>query len=397
MGDFIKRGFIDFKTLAPVYIGCGKTAGKKEYLFDQGSGTIEILQIDKVFSRLTKLGLVNEFEKYLLATDREQRETGYDLYDFVKRNRIPASEYVTWSEEIVRVADSDINYHSIKDINLFVRNEQGLPYIPASGFKGMLRTALETKYYLQNREEANSMASQIRRQVQELQPGYDGGVRYPRRDKFLKEEDSEIDVASMHRALFEPQERESAEKNLRNQKNDIMRGVLVGDSAPLSWDDMCICQKIDLTKDDEERPLNVLREAIRPGVRIRIPISIDTKVCSFTMADIIAAIRMFNENYLKVFSSKFSTAPITRGNSTTFYLGGGTGYVSKTVTYGILNRADDVRTVSKIIDATLSDKGRREHGHHRDAERGVSPHMIKCTRYNDQLMQMGACCVVQYG
>ena len=68
MGEFIKRGYIDFKTLAPVYIGCGRTAGKKEYLFDQWSGTIEILQIDKVFSRLTKLGLVNEVEKYLLVT-----------------------------------------------------------------------------------------------------------------------------------------------------------------------------------------------------------------------------------------------------------------------------------------------------------------------------------------
>ncbi len=135
-------------------------------------------------------------------------------------------------------------------------------------------------------------------------------------------------------------------------------------------------------------------------VGIRIPVSIDTidtKVCNFAMVDIIAAIRMFNENYLKVFSGKFSTASITRGNPTTFYLGGGTGYVSKTVTYGILNRADDVRIVSKIIDGTLSDKGQREHGNHRDAERRVSPHMIKCTRYNNQLMQMGACCVVQYG
>ena len=398
MGEFIKRGYIDFKTLAPVYIGCGRTAGKKEYLFDQWSGTIEILQIDKVFSRLTKLGLVNEFEKYLLATEKEEQyETGRDLLGFVKKNRIPASEYTTWSDEIVRVADSDISYHSIKDINLFVRNEQGLPYIPASGFKGMLRTALETKYYLQDHEEAESMAAKIRQQVLQPQTGPDGRVRYPRREQFLKQEDSDIDVASMHQAIFEPQDGESAAKSLRNQKNDVMRGVLVGDSAALSWDDMCICQKIDLAKNDEERKLNVLREAIKPGIRIRMPIAIDTKVCKFTMTDIIAAIRMFNENYLKAFSGKFSTAPITRGNATTFFLGGGTGYVSKTVTYGILNRADDVRTVSKIIDATLNDKGRREHGHNRDAEKGVSPHMIKCTRYNDQLMQMGACCVVQYG
>ena len=200
----------------------------------------------------------------------------------------------------------------------------------------------------------------------------------------------------MHQELFEPQEGESPFKNLRNQKNDIMRGVLVGDSASLSWDDMCICQKIDLTTDGEERKLNVLREAIKPDVRIRIPVFIDTKVCKFTMEDIIAAIRMFNENYLKAFANKFGSVPMTREDATTFFLGGGTGYVSKTVTYGLLTKADDVGVVSAIIDATLNDRGRREHGHYRDARKGVSPHMIKCTRYDDRLMQMGACCVIQY-
>ena len=398
MGDYIKRGYIDFKTLAPVYIGCGRTVGKKEYLFDQTTGTIEILQIDKVFSRLTELGLMNEFEKYLLATEREEQyETGRDLYGFVKKNRIPYREYATWSDEIVRVADSDISYHSIKDINLFVRNERGLPYIPASGFKGMLRTALETRHYLQKREEAGAMADQIRQQVRQAQDDERRTGHFPRRDIFLKQEDSDIDVASMHQELFDPQDGESSYKNLRNQKNDIMRGVLVGDSAPLSWDDMCICQKVDLTTDGEEQPLNVLRESIKPGVNIRMPISIDTRVCKLTIADIVAAIRIFNENYLKVFASKFGSAPITRGNSTTFFLGGGTGYVSKTVTYGILTKAEDVEVVSTIIDVTLNNKARREHGHSRDARKGVSPHIIKCTRYNDRLMQTGACCVIQYG
>lgn len=397
MGEFIKRGYIDFKTLAPVYIGCGRTAGKKEYLFDREKGTINILQMDKVFSRLTQLGLVDEFEEYLLKDEEEeQSEAGEDFYSFVKDNCIPVSEYTTWSKEIVYVADPDLTEHSIKDIDLFVRNEKGLPYVPASGFKGMLRTALEMKYCLLNREEALLLESNIKRELGRAQRDLEEKKFYPNKKRFLNRVDSEIDMKSMHQEIFEPTKREPKIDNLRNQKNDVMRGLLVGDSAALSWDDMCVCQKIDLSEDDKERKPNVLREAIKPGVRIRIPISIDTKVCRFTMADIIAAIRMFNENYIKVFAGKFSTAPITRGKSTTFFLGGGTGYVSKTVIYGILNRADNVSTVSKIIDATLNDKERCQHGHYRDAKRGVSPHMIKCTRYKNQLMQMGACCVVQY-
>ena len=81
---------------------------------------------------------------------------------------------------------------------------------------------------------------------------------------------------------------------------------------------------------------------------------------------------------------------------TTFFLGGGTGYVSKTVTYGILSEKDAVDQVSRIINATLNNCTRQEHGHRNDVRKGVSPHILKCTKYKGRLMQMGACCVTKY-
>ena len=101
--------------------------------------------------------------------------------------------------------------------------------------------------------------------------------------------------------------------------------------------------------------------------------------------------------FICVADDPFDKAPKTKGNSTTFFLGGGTGYVSKTVTYGILSGREAVDNVSKIINATLNNRARQEHGHHNDVRKGVSPHILKCTRYNGTLMQMGACCVVKYG
>lgn len=391
MTDFIKRGCIQFKTLAPVHIGCGRTVGKKEYLYDKDNGTMIILQMDKVFERICKLGLADRFEKYLLSPEEEAKREGEgDLYGFVRNNRIPEREYRTWSDEIVRVADPDMNYHSIKDINLFARNERGMPYIPASGFKGMLRTVLEMDHYLKDRDQAREMGERIKDEVEKF------SYRTPRRDKILKQEDADIDVASVHAKLYDARDRESEEKNLRDQKNDILRGLVVGDSDELSWKDMCICQKYDLNMDGVLRPFNVLRESIKPGVVIRIPIAIDTRVCRYSIEDIVSAIRSFYANYLGVFISRFSNAPRTRGNSTTFFLGGGTGYVSKTVTYGILTGEDAVDTVAKIIDATIGAKVAQKHGHGRDVEKGVSPHILKCTKYNGMLMQMGTCCVTGY-
>ena len=159
---------------------------------------------------------------------------------------------------------------------------------------------------------------------------------------------------------------------------------------------MCICQKVDINTDGEERKLNVLREAVRPGVTIRIPLSIDTRICRYTTKDILEAIKAFNQNYITQFASKYAAAPATRGNSTTFFLGGGTGYASKTITYGILTGTEAVANVAKIINNTLPPRVQREHGHHNDARKGVSPHMLKCTRYNGRLCQMGACCITKY-
>ena len=53
-------------------------------------------------------------------------------------------------------------------------------------------------------------------------------------------------------------------------------------------------------------------------------------------------------------------------------------------------------TVAKIINETLPPRVQREHGHHNDVKKNVSPHMLKCTRYNGKLLQMGACCVTKY-
>ena len=405
MNDFIKRGYIEFKTLTPVHIGCGRTVSKKEYLFDQKVGKIEILQMDRVFDRICALGLAEQFENYLLSgmngngrgysnhrnTAGAGSNAGNELIDFVRENNIPESEYSSWSEEIVPFADPGMAYHSIKDISLFVRNARGLPYVPGSGFKGMLRTILETEYYLKDRKKAERMGGRIRDKIRE------NDYRPKGRQWLLKEEDAAIDVESMHKELFAPQRNDEPPiKNIRDQKNDILRGLLVGDSDELSWDDMCICEKIDINTYGEEKKPGAYREAIRPGVTIRIPISIDTRICPYTTKDILMAIKVFYEKYNAVFTRHFKTAPAVKGNSTTFFLGGGTGYASKTVTLGILREPELAEEVARIINATLGPAAKQQHGHHNDAKKGVSPHMLKCTRYRGNLLQMGACCVTKY-
>ena len=325
MESYLYRSYIEFQTLSPVFIGGGRELNKKEYIYDRNTGSIYLVDFRKMCEGLQARNLLGAFEAYLMEDVQTQNKRqgtfqNRELFHFLKDNRVPETVYKNWYIGAVKVADKSMNMHSAKSIQMFMRNAANEPYIPGSSFKGMLRTVLETNYYLENRDEADEMVDRIH------------NARKQNRNKYLGDEDKRIDVQSIHRKMFEVYN-DNPEKTIADQNNDTLRGLLIGDSQPISLDDMCICQKIDLTIYGEQRPLNLVRECIKPGVRIRIPITIDTRICPFSMKDILNAIREFNKNYIAQFTNHFQGAPATNGNSTTFYLGGGAGYLSKTTKY----------------------------------------------------------------
>lgn len=388
MESYLYRSYIEFQTLSPVFIGGGRELNKKEYIYDRNTGSIYLVDFRKMCEGLQARHLLDAFEAYLMEDVQTQNKRqgtfqNRELFHFLKDNRVPETVYKNWYIGAVKVADKSMNMHSAKSIQMFMRNAANEPYIPGSSFKGMLRTVLETNYYLENRDEADEMADRIH------------NARKQNRNKYLGDEDKRIDVQSIHRKMFEVY-KDNPEKTIADQNNDTLRGLLIGDSQPITLDDMCICQKIDLTIYGEQRPLNLVRECIKPGVRIRIPITIDTRICPFSMKDILNAIREFNKNYIAQFTNHFQGAPATNGNSTTFYLGGGVGYLSKTVTYGVMHGDEAVKMTAEIIDQTLPEKVREKHKHYLDIRKGVSPHLLKCTLYQGKLCQMGACCVMKY-
>ena len=87
--------------------------------------------------------------------------------------------------------------------------------------------------------------------------------------------------------------------------------------------------------------------------------------------------------YIKVFVRHFMKLPHVKNE---IYLGGGSGYGTKTVAYELLDSNSRLKVVSNIMDIRFS-----KHKHKRDIEKGVSPHMLKCTRYRGELCEMGRC------
>ena len=118
--------------------------------------------------------------------------------------------------------------------------------------------------------------------------------------------------------------------------------------------------------------------------------NVDTTCLKVSPDYIQRAVNNFLKEYNDLFLSHFREEKQYR--SDIIYLGGGTGYHTKTVTNRILaDRKDRTQLTSQIIDSTLSRKIQREHKHSRDKTLGVSPHTVKCTEYDGYLQQMGPC------
>ncbi len=77
---------------------------------------------------------------------------------------------------------------------------------------------------------------------------------------------------------------------------------------------------------------------------------------------------------------------VPRNQRNLLYLGGGAGYFSKTLTYPYLGDRNGLETTSALLARSF-----RRHRHEEDVAVGISPHMEKYGRVNDQLYHFGVC------
>ena len=145
-----------------------------------------------------------------------------------------------------------------------------------------------------------------------------------------------------------------------------------GKTVPIHW------------HDDQE--INLLRECIKPGTVIKSSLTIDETECNLKIEDILDAVKLFYEQYYQVFQSKFPRCD--RGKPNTVFLGGGSGFVSKTVVYPMFGEKEGIEITKDIFDRTGVPQ---KHEHYKDTRMRVSPHILKCTRYQGKEYMMGQC------
>ena len=82
MESYLRRGYIEFLTLSPVFIGSGKELNKKEYIYDRNTGSICLVDFRKMrkmghFSSLVKL--IPGMSSLMSAIKPDDEQTAKDL------------------------------------------------------------------------------------------------------------------------------------------------------------------------------------------------------------------------------------------------------------------------------------------------------------------------------
>lgn len=383
MKNHLQTYDFELTTLAPVHIGSSQVIGKKDYLFLRKKNQLVFLDIHKMISDLIREEKDALYEEFI-SNPNDPRSLGKFLGEIgYKSNK----DWGKWEKYRVEIGDPDLmDFRNPGkkgggrriEINAFMRDAYGLPYVPGSSLKGALRTCLTTDFFTKHPDEADDVADLI---VDE--------PTYLNDRKYQQTANREMNKLAFHRQITDKREKGTA---LNEMVNDTMRGLIVSDSRPLCNEDMCVCQKIDWTMTDENA-LPTMRECIKPGVKINFTITVDPYLFQHDdkniKKDILDAINTFFQYYQDVFFNRFSDVPPVGQTQDVLYLGGGVGYVSKTATYSVFHDYEEgLQEVRRILNSRFD-----KHNHLKDK---ISPSALKCTEYNNIDYQFGPCAVTRF-
>lgn len=368
MQDYLRHYNMRITALSPIHVGDGCKLGKKEYIHMGIRKPIIVPDLNKMFQTLHAKNRDRAYAEFML---NEKNKTG--LGQWLVEQRIPESCIEAWKRYSMDPGDAFVrqsnsrNAATPKEIMTFVKDAYEMPYVPGSTIKGMLRNAVLCYRIYKN-------SSKYKAKMDALAMASNRGGK---RNIYLQKETKAIE-----NIVFNTLGRD--ERNPANAVNSILSGLIVSDSKPIEETKLILAQKIDYTLNSEEKPLPILREALKPGTFIDFELTIDTRNCNIEIEEIIAALDYFNQVSYQRFYSRFK-----RGNKTegTIWLGGGTGFLSKTILYPLYGE-QAVRITDNVFRATIG-KNYNIHKHNRDIRNGVAPHVCKCTRYNGKLYDMG--------
>lgn len=367
------------KVVTPINISDGIVLGAKDYLYDSRRQKVFFLNLHQWHMFIYKHMLLEKYESYL-ANFRDKQSLlewlqmqGYDIDDV--RTVITSEAQAT-----VNLMDNE-KKKTLNDINRHIQQPEGSLYVPGSSIKGVFRTAILYSL-LQKRQD---IKVKYWRQIQEK---ISSNYFKPYRDfnKLISDLENEF----LHTLRL-------VDGNIRsnNAVCSAMRGLQVSDTYASRNMQTAILQKVDGGFDKfgkaSPKKLPIFRECMLPKAELFFDVKIEKAVMSTiginTVDDLLKATHSFfaavTDLLQQAFEKEYQEAfqGVAAGN---MFLGGNTGFLSKTLLAMLAPDKDTAKNTIKV----LLDKSFKTHKHLL-RDKVIAPRTLKCTNYNGKLMMMG--------
>lgn len=394
------------KVVTPINIADGIVLGAKDYLYDSRRQKVFFLNLHQWHMFIYKHMLLEKYESYLSNFRDKQsllewlRMQGYDIDDV--RTVITSEAQAT-----VNLMDNE-KKKTLNDINRHIQQPDGSLYVPGSSIKGVFRTAILYKL-LQKRQDIKSKYwCYIKQQVdiieklmkEERKPRELQIMPYSVIKKKKDQATKEIDklIASLESELLHSLRlKDDKERNISN-KNAVcsaMRGLQVSDTYASRNVQTAILQKVDGGFDKfgkaSPKKLPIFRECMLPEAELFFDVKIEKAVMNTiainSVDDLLKATHSFfaavTDLLQQAFGKEYQEAfqGVAAGN---IFLGGNTGFLSKTLLAMLAPDKDNAKNTIKV----LLDKSFKNHKHLL-RDKIIAPRTLKCTNYNGKLMLMG--------
>lgn len=397
---------ICLKVVTPINIADGIVLGAKDYLYDSSRQKVYFLNLHQWHMFIYKHMLLEKYESYLANFRDKQsllewlRMQGYDIDDV--RTVITSEAQAT-----VNLMDNE-KKKTLNDINRHIQQPDGSLYVPGSSIKGVFRTAIlysllqkrqdiKSKYWCYIKQQVDIIKTLLEeeRKPRELQI-MPYSVIKKKKDQAAKEIDK-LTASLESELLHTLRLKDDKERNISN-KNAVcsaMRGLQVSDTYASRNMQTAILQKVDGGFDKfgkaSPKKLPIFRECMLPKAELFFDVKIEKAVMSTiginTVDDLLKATHSFfaavTDLLQQAFEKEYQEAfqGVAAGN---MFLGGNTGFLSKTLLAMLAPDKDTAKNTIKV----LLDKSFKNHKHLL-RDKIIAPRTLKCTNYNGKLMLMG--------
>ena len=394
------------KVVTPINIADGIVLGAKDYLYDSRRQKVYFLNLHQWHMFIYKHMLLEKYESYL-ANFRDKQSLlewlqmqGYYIDDV--RTVITSEAQAT-----VNLMDNE-RKKTLNDISRHIQQPDGSLYVPGSSIKGVFRTAIlysllqkrqdiKVKYWCYIKQQVDIIEKLLEeeRKPRELQI-----MPYSVIKKKKNQAAKEIDklIASLESELLHTLRlKDDKERNISN-KNAVcsaMRGLQVSDTYASRNMQTAILQKVDGGFDKfgkaSPKKLPIFRECMLPKAELFFDVKIEKAVMNTiainSVDDLLKATHSFfaavTDLLQQAFGKEYQEAfqGVAAGN---MFLGGNTGFLSKTLLAMLAPDKDTAKNTIKV----LLDKSFKNHKHLL-RDKIIAPRTLKCTNYNGKLMLMG--------